>query len=41
MIGIVIVAHSSKIAEGVKELADQMTQGRVTIVAAGGVDYIT
>jgi PTS hybrid protein len=38
MIGIVIVSHSSKIAEGVKELADQMSQGRVVVVPAGGVD---
>jgi PTS hybrid protein len=38
MIGIVIVSHSPKIAQGVKELADQMAQQRVTIVAAGGVD---
>lgn len=38
MIGIVIVSHSPKIAAGVKDLADQMTQGRVKIVAAGGLD---
>ena len=38
MIGIVIVSHSPKIAAGVKDLADQMAQGRVTIVAAGGLD---
>ena len=38
MVGIVIVAHSRKLAEGVKELADQMSQGRVSIVAAGGLD---
>ncbi len=38
MIGIVIVSHSHKVAEGVKELADQMAQGQVKIVAAGGVD---
>ncbi len=41
MVGIVIVAHSAKLAEGVKELADQMTQGRVPIVAAGGLDENT
>ncbi|HIC93457.1 MAG TPA: hypothetical protein EYP09_04315, partial [Anaerolineae bacterium] len=29
MVGIVIVAHSAKLAEGVKELAEQMSQGRV------------
>nr|WP_246287149.1 dihydroxyacetone kinase phosphoryl donor subunit DhaM [Schumannella luteola] len=33
----VIVSHSSKIAEGVVELAGQMADG-VTIVAAGGTD---
>ena len=38
MIGLVIVSHSSKVAEGVKEMADQMSQGRVPIAAAGGVD---
>lgn len=38
MVGIVIVAHSRKLAEGVKELADQMSQGKVSIVAAGGLD---
>lgn len=38
MIGIVIVSHSHKVAEGVKELADQMTQNRVKVFAAGGVD---
>jgi len=41
MIGIVIVAHSAKLAEGVKELADQMSQGRVPIAAAGGLDDTT
>lgn len=38
MIGLLIVSHSRKIAEGVKELADQMTQARVPIVAAGGTN---
>lgn len=38
MIGIVIVSHSAKVAEGVKEMAEQMSQKRVTIAAAGGVD---
>ncbi len=41
MIGIVIVSHSHKVAEGVKELADQMAQNRVKIAAAGGVDEET
>lgn len=38
MIGIVIVSHSPKIAQGVSELADQMTQGKVKVIPAGGVD---
>ena len=38
MVGIVIVSHSKKLAEGVKELADQMVQGRVPIAVAGGID---
>lgn len=38
MVALVIVAHSAKLAEGVKELADQMVQGRVPIFAAGGLD---
>lgn len=36
MIGIVVVSHSSRIADGVKELAEQMTRGSVRIAAAGG-----
>jgi phosphocarrier protein FPr len=38
VIGIVIVAHSARLAEGVKEMADQMAKGLVPIAAAGGVD---
>jgi PTS hybrid protein len=38
MVGIVIVSHSPKIAQGVKEMIDQMIRQRVTIVAAGGED---
>ncbi len=41
MVGIVIVAHSAKLAEGVKDLAEQMGQGRVAIAAAGGLDDTT
>ena len=37
-VGIVLVSHSRKLAEGVAELAGQMTQGRVPIVPAGGTD---
>jgi len=38
MIGIVIVSHSAKLAEGVCELAGQMAQGQVQLAAAGGLD---
>lgn len=38
MVGIVVVSHSPKIAEGIKDLADEMTRGRVKVMAAGGVD---
>lgn len=38
MIGLLIVSHSRNIAEGVKELAVQMTQDDVPIVAAGGTE---
>jgi phosphoenolpyruvate-protein phosphotransferase/dihydroxyacetone kinase phosphotransfer subunit len=41
VIGIVIVAHSAKLAEGVKDLAEQMGQGKVPIAAAGGLDDTT
>ncbi len=35
MVGLVIVSHSEKIAEGLKELAGQMAE-EVSIAAAGG-----
>jgi PTS hybrid protein len=35
-VSLVVVSHSAKLAEGVAELAGQMTQGKVTIAAAGG-----
>jgi phosphoenolpyruvate-protein phosphotransferase/dihydroxyacetone kinase phosphotransfer subunit len=38
MVGIVIVSHSAKLAEGVYELADQMVQGKVPMAIAGGID---
>lgn len=38
MISFVIVSHSARLAEGVRELAEQMTQGRVQIAVAGGID---
>lgn len=37
MVGLVIVSHSSKIAEGVKDIAAQMAGSSVKIAAAGGV----
>ena len=37
MVGIVIVSHSQKLAEGVKELAEMMARG-VHIEAAGGLE---
>src|SRR5512136_2720481 len=37
MIGIVVVSHSAKLAEGVCELAGQMAQGRIQLAAAGGL----
>ncbi len=36
MVSLLIVSHSAEIARGVKALAEQMTQGKVTIAAAGG-----
>src|SRR3982751_506794 len=41
MISIVIVSHSPKVAEGVKELAEQVSQKRIKVFAAGGVDDYT
>lgn len=39
MVGIVIVSHSERLAEGVAELAKQMTGGKpVPIMAAGGLE---
>jgi phosphocarrier protein FPr len=38
MVGIVFVSHSAKLAEGVKELADQMVQGRAPLAIAGGIN---
>lgn len=38
MVGIVIVSHSQQLAEGVAELAKQMSQGKVAIVTAAGTD---
>lgn len=36
MVGLLIVSHSAKIAEGVRDLVEQVSQGRVPVGAAGG-----
>lgn len=36
MVSLVLVSHSKQLAEGVRDLAAQMTQGRVRIAVAGG-----
>ncbi len=38
MVGLVIVSHSWKIAEGVCDLAREMAQGHERIIPAGGLD---
>ncbi len=38
MIGIVIVSHSKQLAEGIRELAAQMVQGKVPLTIAAGID---
>ncbi len=38
VVGIVIVSHSRQLAEGVRELAEQMVQGRVPLAVAAGID---
>lgn len=38
MVGIVIVSHSQKVAEGIREMALQMSVPNQTIIAAGGMD---
>ncbi|HET9847330.1 MAG TPA: dihydroxyacetone kinase phosphoryl donor subunit DhaM [Candidatus Dormibacteraeota bacterium] len=35
-VSLVLVSHSKQLAEGVRELAAQMTQGKVKIAVAGG-----
>lgn len=37
MVSIVIVSHSRCLAEGVREIAEQMAGGQVTIVSVGGI----
>ena len=38
MVGLVIVSHSAKIAEGVREIAAQMADEDLKIIAAGGLE---
>lgn len=38
MVGIVIVSHSQKVAEGIREMALQMAKPQQQIIAAGGMD---
>lgn len=35
-VSLVVISHSAKLAEGVVELAGQMTQGKIALAAAGG-----
>ncbi|WP_267897721.1 PTS sugar transporter subunit IIA domain-containing protein [Dongshaea marina] len=37
MVGIVVVSHSRQLAQGVSELATQMTRGRCPLAVAGGL----
>ncbi|MDQ6694754.1 MAG: dihydroxyacetone kinase phosphoryl donor subunit DhaM [Chloroflexota bacterium] len=36
MVGIVLVSHSEKLAEGLKEMVGQLSDGTVAVAAAGG-----
>ena len=38
MIGILVVSHSAKLAEGIVELAEQMNHGQTIILPAGGLE---
>ena len=38
MVGIVLVSHHAKLAEGIRDLAEQMVYGQVPIAVAGGID---
>lgn len=38
MVGIVIVSHSPKIAQGIQELASQVAASSAQIIAAGGLE---
>jgi len=38
LVGIVLVSHSAELAQGAAHLAEQVSGGTVTIIAAGGTD---
>jgi len=38
LVGIVIVSHSMKLADGIKDLAGQMADKQLKIIAAGGME---
>lgn len=38
MVSLLIVSHSSKLAAGVKEFAEQVSGGKITIAMAGGAE---
>jgi len=38
LVGIVLVSHSARLAEGAADLAAQVAGGTVTVLAAGGTD---
>lgn len=38
LVGIVLVSHSAELAQGAVHLAEQVSGGTVTIIAAGGTD---
>lgn len=38
MVGIVLVSHSQRLAEGLKGLLDQLAQGKAPVEAAGGTE---
>jgi len=41
MISLVLISHSFKIVEGIKELVEQLVQGKVKVLASGGLDEYT
>ncbi len=40
MVGIVVVSHSYMLAEGLKQMAMELSRGGVRIASAGGVDEV-